>query len=454
MGGDLRNHLAAAIDRNLENSLSELSELVGQPSISSQGVGMALAAELTADLLRRHGFSSRLIDTPAYPVVYGECEAIGAGSVILYNHYDVQPVEPLELWDSPPFEVTRVGDKLVGRGIADDKGHIISRLAALDAVREVLGKLPCSAKFMIEGGEEISSPHIPEFVEEHRDLLAADTCIWETGGVDFSGRPSITLGMRGICYVQYEVRTMSRDAHSGSAHVLPNAAWRLVEALGTLRDSEGRIAVEGFFDDAVGPSARDLELIAQLPNTDAETHASYAIKQFVDGLAGEEAERAVYSPTANIAGFSSGYEGIGAKTVIPSTAMAKMDFRLVPDQDPEDICRKVRRHLERSGFGDVEVKYLGGEAAATTDPDDPWVKLAIETAREAYGKEPVVHPMIGGSGPMHPFRHVLGVPIVTSGLGHPETLIHAPNENILIENFRLGTLHTALLLARTARADP
>jgi acetylornithine deacetylase/succinyl-diaminopimelate desuccinylase-like protein len=215
-----------------------------------------------------------------------------------------------------------------------------------------------------------------------------------------------------------------------------------------LRDAEGRIAVEGFFDDVRGPTEPDLELISRLPNTDAETQDSYGIEQFIGGLAGEEAERAVYSPTANIAGFSSGYEGAGAKTVIPSTAMAKMDFRLVPDQDPEDIYRKVQQHLQRSGFEDVEVKYVGGEAAATTDAGEPWVQLAIETAREAYGKEPIVHPMTGGSGPMHPFRHILGVPIVTTGVGHPETLIHAPNENILIENLRLGILHTALLLAR------
>jgi acetylornithine deacetylase/succinyl-diaminopimelate desuccinylase-like protein len=451
MDGELRTQLMKAIDRNLERSLSELSELVGQPSISSQGVGMDAAAELVADLLRRHDLSSRLIETPSYPVVYGEWKGGGPGSLVLYNHYDVQPADPLDLWNSPPFEVTRVDGKLVGRGIADDKGHIISRLAALDAVREVLGDLPCTVKLMIEGGEEISSPHIPEFVQEHRDLLAADACIWETGGVDFSGRPVITLGMRGICYLQYDVRTMSRDAHSGMAHLLPNAAWRLVQALGTLKDPEGHIAVEGFFDDALKPTERDLQLISELPNADEDMYASYGISEFINGLSGDAAERAVYSPTANIAGFSSGYQGAGAKTVIPSSAMAKMDFRLIPDQDPEDIYRKVCSHLEREGFGDVEVTYLGGERAAATDPDEPWVLLAIDTAREVYGKEPIVFPMIGGSGPMHPFRHTLGVPIVTSGVGDPETLIHAPNENIRIENFVLGTLHTALLVARYAQ---
>jgi acetylornithine deacetylase/succinyl-diaminopimelate desuccinylase-like protein len=444
---DVASKLAAAIDRKLDESLAELAELVGQPSISSQNVGMEDAAALVAELLRRHGFDARIMETSSYPVIYGEAKGSGPGTLILYNHYDVQPAEPLEAWDSPPFEARRVNGHLVGRGIADDKGHIICRLAALDAVREVLGDFPCAVKFLIEGGEEISSPGIPEFIEEQRELLRADACIWETGGVDFDGRPQITLGMRGICYVQYDVRSMSRDAHSGSAHLLPNAAWHLVQALGTLKDASGQIQIDGFFDDVLGPSEDDLRLLSELPDLSDAMRASYGIDQFVGDLDGLEARKAVYDPTANIAGLSSGYEGPGSKTVTPSTAMAKMDFRLVPDQDPEDIYRKLKSHLNTCGFGDVGVTYLGGEKAATTPVADPWVQLAIQTARTVYGKDPLVQPLVGGSGPMHPFRESLQVPIVTAGVGYPESLIHAPNENITVENFVLGTRHTALLIA-------
>lgn len=448
MDDGLVSQLRRAIERDLDRSLTDLGRLVAQPSISSQNEGMDQAAALVVDLLGEYGIDAKPMETGGYAAVVGSIAGSGERTIVLYNHYDVQPAEPLDLWDSPPFEMTHRDGRLIGRGVADDKGHIICRLAALEAVRSVLGELPWATTFVIEGEEEISSPHLPQFIADHRDLLAADACIWETGGVGYGGQPQIMLGMRGICYLEYTVRTMSRDAHSGSAHVLPNAAWRLVRALNSIQAADGEILVEGFYDDARQPTAEELQLLAALPDTAPDLRVDYGLESLAYGLDGLEALRAVYRPTANIAGFSSGYEGPGPKTVIPATALAKMDFRLVPDQDPADIVRKVRSHLDRAGFPDVEVRFLGGEPAATTPVSEPWVQLAIETATEAYGMEPAIVPLIGGSGPMHAFRESLGVPIVTAGLGHPESLIHAPNENILIENLRVGTLHTALLLAR------
>jgi acetylornithine deacetylase/succinyl-diaminopimelate desuccinylase-like protein len=440
------------IQERLDHSLSQLARLVASPSISSQNVGMQATAQLVAAMFEDYGFRSQILPTPGYPVVYAEAGGRADRTIICYNHYDVQPPEPLEAWDSPPFEVTRREGKIYGRGIADDKGHIVSRLAALDAVRDENGMFPCRIKFLIEGGEEISSPHLPEFIAAHRELLAADACVWETGGVDYEGRPGLMLGMRGICYVQYNVRIMSRDAHSGSAHLLPNAAWRLVRALSTVQDEDDRVLIPGFYDDVRPISGQELELLRILDLEEEQMRRSYGITQLRRGLTGMEAKKAVYSPTANIAGFSSGYEGEGPKTVIPATAMAKMDFRLVPDQDPEDIVQKLRRHLADHGFEDVEVQYLGGERAAQTPPDDPFVRLTAQIAEDVYGKPPRISPLIGGSGPMYPFREYLQVPIVTLGIGYPETLVHAPNENIRVEDFVLGTRQMARLVQRFARS--
>jgi acetylornithine deacetylase/succinyl-diaminopimelate desuccinylase-like protein len=436
------------IEEQLDSWLDRLAVLVNQPSISSQNVGMRECAGLVEQLLQESGFQTRLMPTESYPIVYAESAGRSDRTLICYNHYDVQPAEPLELWESPPFQATIRDGRMYGRGIQDDKGHFISRLAALSALREVLGELPCRVKFLVEGGEEISSPGVPEFVEEHRDLLAADGCVWETGGVGYDNRPVLMLGMRGICYVQYNAGTMSRDAHSGSAHLLPNAAWRLLRALATIKDEREHVLIDGFYEHVREPSELELRMLAEMHVDDEQMKRSHGIESFNLGLDGLAARRAVYSPTANIAGLSAGYEGEGPKTVIPAAAMAKMDFRLVPDQDPMDILHKLRAHLDRHGFDDVEIEYLGGERPGQTPPDDPFVQLTLETAREIYGTEPSVVPLTGGSGPMAPFRDSLRVPIVTLGISHPEAMVHAPNEHIRLDTFLSGTRHMARLVQR------
>jgi acetylornithine deacetylase/succinyl-diaminopimelate desuccinylase-like protein len=447
------NQTTAAIDAHIEEHLPQtfdrLARLVAQPSVASRGEGMQECAELVARLLTETGFTARVMATSAMPAVYAEAGS-GDRTLLCYNHYDVQPEEPVDLWDSPPFEMVEHDGKLYGRGIGDDKGEIISRLAALDAIRSVLGDFPCRIKFLIEGGEEIGSPGLPDFVAAHRDLLAADACIWEGGGVDYKGRPSLTLGMRGILYVQFSVRTLSHDAHSGNAHVIPNAAWHLVRALNSIKDAGERILIPGFYDDVRPMSELDRTLFERLvdPEVEAEEKRFLGTDTFVGGLSGREALEAVFRPTANICGLDSGYQGEGLKTVIPAQASAKMDFRLVPDQDPEDIYRKLRAHLDRGGFGDVDVQLLGAESPAVTPYSDAFVQLTAVTAEEVYGEPVMVRPIVGGSGPFHAFRHYLEVPIATLGIGYPESRAHAPNENIRISNFILGTRHMAHLVER------
>jgi acetylornithine deacetylase/succinyl-diaminopimelate desuccinylase-like protein len=447
----LEDMVDARIHVTLDHWIDQLARLCNQPSISAQRLGIDECAELTAAMLREQGYAAEILPTGGSPIVFGEG---GHGRTLLfYNHYDVQPPEPLELWDSPPFTLTRVGDKLFARGISDDKGQLITRMAAAAAVRDVLGELPLRVKFFVEGEEEVGSPNIPGAINTYKDKFAADGCIWEFGSVDYSGRPEQTLGMRGLCYVELAVETAALDCHSGlGGSLIPNAAWRLVWALATIKDTDERICIPSFYDHALPATARDLEYLAAQPDQSAEFLETYGVDRFLGGMTGgpELRRAAVFEPTATINGLTSGYQGPGAKTVLPAQASAKIDFRLVPDQTPEEIVPLLRAHLDAEGFEDVAVRYLAGVMPARTDPDHPFVQLSIKAAEDVYGLTPIVEPLIGGSGPMHPFIHVLGLPVVTSGCGYPEGRVHAPNENIRIPDFINGIRHTARIITRFA----
>jgi acetylornithine deacetylase/succinyl-diaminopimelate desuccinylase-like protein len=304
-------------------------------------------------------------------------------------------------------------------------------------------------KFIIEGEEEVSSVHLPEFVSAQRDLLAADACVWEFGGVDFRERPMQYLGMRGICYVELSVETASQDVHSGlGGSIFPNAAWRLVWALNTLKGPDETIRIPGFYDAVRPPSQRDRELMAALPEVAEEYRQRYRLDHFLKGLTGGVNLRMeeVFVPTCTICGLTSGYQGPGSKTVLPARASAKIDFRLVPDQTPEQVLKLLRAHLDAQGFGDVQVTFIGGEAPGRTDPDDPFVKLVVDTAADVYGVPMEIVPMIGGSGPNHAFLEYLKLPVVTAGVGHPGSQAHAPNENLRLDLYVKGAKHIVRIL--------
>lgn len=441
------------IEQHLNDSVAELSRLCAQPSVSAQGLGVKECAELVAEMLHKRGFSAQVHPTRGHPIITAEINGKKDRTLLFYNHYDVQPPEPLELWESPPFSPTVREGKLYARGVSDDKGHIQSRLTAIDAIKAVTGELPCNFKFVIEGEEEISSVNLPPFVESHLKELAADACIWEFGGVSEREDPQMYLGMRGICYVELSVELLTQDVHSGvGGSIFPNAAWRLIWALSTLKDKNEQILIPGFYDDAKQPSARDLEMLAKMPDTTDDWKKRYGVKGFLKGLKpGVELKReAVFVPTCTICGLNSGYQGKGSKTVLPARASAKVDMRLVPDQDPEDIVGKLRKHLDAQGFNDVRVDFLGGEKPGRTDPDHPFIKLVADTAREVYGKEMEIAPMIGGSGPYFAFSQYLKVPIGASGVGHSGSQAHAPNENIRLDLFVKGTQHTARIIQKFA----
>ncbi len=443
----------AYLDAHLDESIAELSKLVAQPSVGAQNLGMKECAALVAEMLRKRGFAAEVMPTEGAPVIFGERKGRSDKTLLFYNHYDVQPAEPLELWETPPFEPSLREGKLFGRGVSDDKGHLAARLFAIDALLKEAGELPCTIKFVIEGEEETSSIHLHDFVRENKARLKADACIWEFGGVNHEEQPVQYLGLRGICYVELSVETASTDVHSGlGGSIFPNAAWRLVWALGTLKGSDEHIRLPGHYDAVQPPSARDRDLMAKLPETSAEYKTRYGVKEFVRGLTGGVELRIaeVFEPTCTICGLTSGYQGPGSKTVQPAKASAKVDFRLVPNQTPQQVLKSLRAHLDAQGFPDVQITYLGGEAPARTDPDHPFIKLVVDTARDVYGVPMQLIPIAGGSGPNAPFVHDLGLPVATAGLGYPDARGHAPNENIRLDLYLKHARHMARVMTEFA----
>lgn len=421
-----------------------LEQLCCQPSVAAQNVGIAEMADLIEGLLSDVGFSTqRLCAEGAPPAIYGELRGRSPYTLLLYNHYDVQPAEPYGLWHTPPFEPTVRNGKLFARGSSDNKGEIAARLAAIRALRATHGELPITLRWIIEGEEEVGSPHFEAIAAKYAALLQADGALWEGSGFDETGRPHLSLGTKGLLYVQLDVQGTAVDAHSGSAPILPSAAWRLVQALATLKTPEGHVRIPGFYDTVLPPSQAQLDAIAAQEDEDAQRLELYGITHFVDGLSGVALrERQAFQPTCNLAGLLSGYTGEGTKTVLPARAMAKIDFRLVPDQDPQDILAKLQAHLRAEGYDDIQVTVFGSAEAVVTPIEDPFVKR-IATVAEAFAGKPVsITPIVGGTLPLlGALRHHVGLP----GLCAPGNAAywgsgaHAPNEHI-----RLADLERAV----------
>jgi len=437
------------ISEHQKEWIAELAELCAVPSVSARHEGIDQCAALVARMLERRGFAVEVSPTSGHPVVLGHAGGSNRSRTLLfYNHYDVQPPEPLELWESPPFKLTERDGSVFARGSKDDKGEFICRLAALDAIRAVTGSYPCDITWLAEGEEEVGSPNLPAWVEQHTVRLRADAAIWEEGGIEVDETPIVRLGARGLLYVELSVKVLSRDAHSGQANLLPNAAWRLVWALASIKGSDERILIPGFYEAVRQPTPREEELLAAMPKGADDIRDEFGLHGLLGGVT--DVSRAYFSPTANIAGIGAGYQGEGSKTVIPARASAKVDFRLVPDQDPYDISAKLRRHLDASGFGGVEIEVLGAERPGITDPDAAVVRLNAEIGAEIYGKPPRIAPLTGGTTPMYLFTE-RGVPVVAPGVGWGAmNRAHSPNEFMRLKDFDRAAKHIARLAVRFA----
>jgi acetylornithine deacetylase/succinyl-diaminopimelate desuccinylase-like protein len=438
----------AYIDRHLDQTIARLQAFCRQPSIAAQGVGMAEMAEMVHGTLLEAGAQVEVVATARYPVVVGRFGGFGTKTLMFYNHYDVQPPEPLDLWESPPFAAEIRDGHLYARGAADNKGNLVARLAAVEAWQAVRGELPLNVLFVVEGEEEIGSPNLGRFAEENADKLRADGCIWESGYKDTKGRLEILLGVKGILAVDLRVRTANRDLHSANAAIVESPAWRLIWALGSLKGPDEWIRIPGFYDDVRPPDERDRAMLAAWDFDEAGQLAEIGMERFVLGLSGEAAkEKLLFQPTCNVCGFHTGYGGPGVKTVLPAEASAKLDFRLVPDQDPYDLLEKLRAHLDAQGFADIEILAEGPEFPARTDPGDPLVGAVVEAARQAYGAEPVVKPLMAATGPMYELCQRWGLPAAGAGIGWAGSRGHSPNENIRLDDLRQGIKHIALIMS-------
>ena len=427
------------IEESREALLEELEEFLRMPSISAReddNEGFRKCAEWVANKLRDAGANARIMETEGHPVVYAE---IGGGdkTLLSYGHYDVQPPEPLDLWESEPFEPTMRDGSLYARGVADDKGDVLARIQALRLYIEEHGPLPFRLKFLIEGEEEVGSPHLASFVRQNADLLSADACLWEGSMKDEAGRPSIECGTKGMAYVELRARGASHDLHSMYGGVAPNPVWRLVQALRTIKDENGEITLDGFEELIEPPSDEELEAIRKIPFDDAALRKLWGVEALDRNLTGEAAlHEYLLRPTANIAGIQAGYTGPGSKTIVPSEAFVKMDFRLVVGQSPGPVLELLRAHLDRRGFEDVEVVDLHGVEAAKTPVDSPVVRTAVGAWEDLGRDDAVVFPTIGGSGPTSLFATELGIPtIMTGNVANAGSRIHSPNESVRLDDY-------------------
>lgn len=445
----------AQVDRVFPQAIEDLRRLVQIPSVAAQRQGIPEAAHAVRALFEGEGGRATLLtDGGANPVVAAEFEGRSPRTLLFYNHYDVQPAEPLDEWTVPPFDVTRRDGFIYGRGVSDNKGDLMTRIAALRLLKAAHGGLPCRVKFVVEGEEEVSSVHFGAVTRAHTDLLGADACIWEYGERDTQERMHIVCGMKGICYLQLEARTASVDLHSSYGAVIEGAATRLAQALSTFKDPSGRILIPGHYDRVRRPTPDEEAAAGEIPADTVDGIRERAnVRTLLGGVRGADAVRQLlFTPTCTVCGIWGGYTLEGSKTVLPAAAHAKVDFRLVPDQDPHEVARSVRRHLDAQGFRDIEVIVLGGEYPWRTNLRDPFVRLVRDVVTEATGRATLVYPTSAGTGPMHDLGPVLNIPLVSTGGGYWGSRAHAPDENVRESDFRETIGLMSRLLERFAAA--
>jgi acetylornithine deacetylase/succinyl-diaminopimelate desuccinylase-like protein len=443
-----------SVDRNREAHLQTLFALARQPSVSATGAGVRDCAGLLHRMLQDAGLKAEVLETEGHPIVYAErIVSPERYTILFYGHYDVQPPEPLEAWSSPPFQPEVRDGKIFGRGTADNKGQLLAHVLAVQTWLRSRGKLPVNVKMLFEGEEESDSPHLDAFVARNRERLKADLVYTSDGALHDTGAPLVILGVRGELYIELTASGAKWDNHSGNkGGIVPNPAWALIDLLRTMRDPDGRVTIEGFYEGVTLPDAATLRLLRRLPFDLGRTRRTVGYDA-LDLDAETYYRRLMLEPTFNICGFSSGYAGKGAKTIIPAAAAVKIDFRLVGSQDPDDIFAKVRRHVERCAPG-VTVQRLGAFAPSRTAPDVPEVGWVVEAVHRANGVDPFVQPALGASLPDAVWTRTLGVPSVLVPYANADESNHAPNENLDLDKFYAGikcSLSVLETLGRKAR---
>ncbi len=418
-------------------AIALLQRFVAVASVSARGELLEEGARAAAEIAAACGFETETWRGEGAPVVFASVSVPNATrTVLFYGHYDVQPPEPLELWSSPPFEATLRDGALYGRGTADNKGQLLAHLLAVGWLRD-RGELCVNVKVLIEGEEEIGSPTISAIADKHRDQLQADLAITADGPVHDDGRPVVIFGVRGLLYVEIETRGANRDLHSGNRGGLaPSPAWNLVNLLSELREPGGTVRVPGFYDCVRPPTDDELAMMAALPLDRAGLLKDLGVERFPRAEL-HPWETLMFEPTFNICGLYSGYAGPGAKTVIPHRAACKIDMRLVPDQDPDEIWELLCARVEKIDPS-ARLRRLASVAPSSTPPNTPLASLVVASVRAATNQEPWMRPRLGGTTPDTVFTRVLGLPSLSVPYASPDMNNHAPNEKMTLEALRRG----------------
>jgi acetylornithine deacetylase/succinyl-diaminopimelate desuccinylase-like protein len=413
---------------------------------------MGAVADYLLDWLRRLGFQADLVPTAGWPVVVGRrADAPGAPTVLLYGHYDVQPPDPLEAWTSPPFEPTIRDGRLYARGAGDNKGQHFAQLLALEALLAVRGGLPCNVVVVLEGEEEVGSPHLADFARAHRDRLACDLVITADGPVHESGRACIVFGVRGVISFELRTRGANRDLHSGNwGNVAPNPLWTLVHALATMKDAAGRVTIDGFYDNVRPPTDQERAALAALPLDLPGLMRDLGLSRLDAPPERGFYERLAFWPTFTLNGLHGGYGGPGSKTVLPHEGVAKCDLRLVESQGVDEIFAKVEAHLRRHA-PEVELVRQGGMEPSKTPLDSPYAEPLRRGLEAVHGEPPLLIPALGGSLPDYVFTKLLGVPAFTVPYANADEANHAPNENLEVWRFFAGIKTGAAMLTELGR---
>lgn len=446
----------SAIDQYLDTHAArfedELCEFLRIPSVSAAPdcrEEMHRAADWVADQFRRMRFSAEVIPTSGHPMVYAESPKVeGAPTVLVYGHYDVQPPDPLEKWTSPPFEPTRREGQIFARGATDDKGQLLTHLKGVEAWITVEGRLPLNLKFLIEGEEEVGSHGLEQYLATHADRLACD-CVVVSDGAQFApGVPAITYGLRGIAYYELRVSGPNRDLHSGSfGGSVTNPANALAKILAGLVDSQGRVTIPGFYDGVVPLTDRERKEMADLPFNEREFFEHIGVSGAVGEAGYTTLERRWARPTYDICGLWSGYQGEGAKTVLPAMAGAKFSFRLVPNQDPTKITPALKQRLDElcPQGATYELIDLHGAPGVLVPLDSPYIEAAARAIEHSFGRRPVFT-REGGSIPIvTSFHHRLHADVLLLGWGQEDDNCHSPNEKFTLADFHRGIKASARL---------
>ena len=423
--------------------LNELKELLSIPSISTQSEhanDVKAAAQWVANRLTAAGVENvQIMPTGGHPVVYGDWLNAGdAPTVIVYGHYDVQPVDPLDLWKTPPFEPDIRDDYIYARGATDDKGQMFAHIAAVDSILKANGSLPVNLKFLLEGEEEVGSKNLENFITTHTDLLAADCALISDSHILSPAQPLVAYGLRGLAIFELEVRSADHDLHSGQyGGAIHNPLTALVEILSKMHNENGTVQIPGFYDDVLPVSAEEHALMEQLPNHILEETGAKKLwgeKEF------SPHERTSARPTFEIHGIVGGYTGEGSKTVIPARAFAKLSMRLVPNQDPDKVARQFEDYVAQIAPDtvDVEIRAFDRVPASLVDRHDPAIEAMTKAYEASFGNTPLFA-REGGSIPVVlMFQQHLGIPVALMGLGLPDDALHAPNERFYLPNFYRG----------------